>query len=94
MLKLYVTVLLTFAILDAVWIGVLMKGFYSSEFGEIARRQDGAMAPRWPAAILVYLLIPLGIVLFVRPRWEITRRYCRPPVGAPPMGSLLTDSTT
>ena len=67
MLKLYVTVLLTFAILDAVWIGVLMKGFYSSEFGEIARRQDGAMAPRWPAAILVYLLIPLGIVLFVRP---------------------------
>ena len=67
MLKLYVTALLTFAVLDALWIGVFMKGFYNSEFGEIARRHEGAMSPRWPAAILVYLLIPLGIVLFVRP---------------------------
>jgi uncharacterized membrane protein len=65
--KLYLTVLLTFAVLDAVWIGLLMKGFYNHEFGELARRHDGAMSPRWPAAILVYLLIPLGIVLFVRP---------------------------
>ena len=52
---------------DAVWIGVLMKGFYSSELGEIARRDNGSLAPRWPAAVLVYLLIPLGIILFVRP---------------------------
>jgi uncharacterized membrane protein len=67
MLKPYLTVLLTFALLDGLWLGLLMKGFYSSEFGEIARRQEGALSPRWPAAILVYLLIPLGIVLFVRP---------------------------
>jgi len=65
--KLYLSVLLAFAALDALWLGVLMKGFYSNELGEIARRHEGALAPRWPAAILVYLLIPLGIVLFVRP---------------------------
>ena len=65
--KQYLTVLLTFAILDAIWIGVLMKSFYNSELGEIARRHDGALSPRWPAAILVYVLIPLGIVLFVNP---------------------------
>lgn len=65
--KLYLAVFLGFAALDALWIGVLMKDFYSSEFGEIARRENGSLAPRWPAAVAVYLLIPLGIVLFVRP---------------------------
>lgn len=65
--KLYLSILLAFAALDAVWIGVLMKDFYASEFGDIARRQDGSLAPRWPSAVLVYLLIPLGILLFVRP---------------------------
>ena len=33
----------------------------------MARRQGEALAPRWGAALLVYLLIPAGIVLFVRP---------------------------
>jgi uncharacterized membrane protein len=66
-LKLYLSVLLAFIAMDAVWIGLLMKGFYNDELGEIARRHQGDLAPRWPAAVLVYLLIPLGIVLFVRP---------------------------
>ena len=44
-----------------------MKGFYSQELGELARRQESILAPRWGAAMLVYLLIPGGIVLFVRP---------------------------
>lgn len=53
--------------IDLLWLGVVMKGFYNAEVGELARRSGAALAPRWPAAILVYLLIPTGIVLFVRP---------------------------
>ena len=53
--------------IDLLWLGVIMKDFYSNELGELARRQAGAISPRWPAAILVYLLIPAGIVIFVRP---------------------------
>lgn len=52
---------------DLLWIGVLMKPFYLGELGEIARRQGDALTPRWGAAVLVYLLIPLGIIFFVRP---------------------------
>jgi len=52
---------------DLLWLGVFMKGFYDSEVGDLARRAGASLAPRWPAAILVYLLIPAGIVLFVRP---------------------------
>lgn len=54
-------------LIDLVWLGVLMKPFYESQIGELARRNGAALAPRWPAAILVYVLIPAGIVLFVRP---------------------------
>lgn len=54
-------------LIDLVWLGVIMKPFYESQIGELARRNGAALAPRWPAAILVYVLIPAGIVLFVRP---------------------------
>ncbi len=54
-------------VLDFLWLGIAMKGFYDRELGELARRSGGSLSPRWPAAILVYLLIPGGIVLFVRP---------------------------
>lgn len=53
--------------LDYLWIGVLMKGFYLRELGEITRRNGDTLTPRWGAAILVYLLIPAGLLLFVRP---------------------------
>ena len=65
--KMFAIVLPIFLVLDFLWLGVLMKGFYNQELGDLARRQDGALAPRWPAAILVYVLIPAGAVLFVRP---------------------------
>ena len=60
-------VLPIFLLIDLLWLGIVMKGFYSRELGELARRQGDALAPRWGAALLVYLLIPGGIVLFVRP---------------------------
>ena len=66
-LKLFAIVLPVFLLIDLLWLGVVMKGFYSQELGELARREGAALAPRWGAAILVYLLIPGGIVLFVRP---------------------------
>lgn len=66
-LKLFALLLPVFLILDLSWLGILMKSFYSSELGELARRQGESFAPRWGAAILVYLLIPGGLVLFVRP---------------------------
>ncbi len=65
--KTYLCVLPIFLMLDLLWLGVIMKGFYDNELGELARRHGEAFAPRWGAAILVYLLIPGGIVLFVRP---------------------------
>jgi uncharacterized membrane protein len=57
-----------FMALDAMWLGVLMKGFYRQQLAPIARLGDGGIAPNWSAALVVYVLLGSGIALFVMPR--------------------------
>ncbi len=57
-----------FVVLDGVWLGVLMKNFYREQLAPIVRLADGGMAPNWPAAFVVYVLLGTGIALFVIPR--------------------------
>lgn len=66
-LKLFAIVLPIFLLIDLTWLGWIMTSFYNQELGELARRRGESLAPRWGAAVLVYLLIPGGIVLLVRP---------------------------
>jgi uncharacterized membrane protein len=68
--KLYAVALAVFALLDFLWLGVAMSGFYRSQLGPLARTANGAFAPIWPAAVLVYGLLIVGIVTFVLPRVE------------------------
>ncbi len=65
--KLFLIVAPVFLAVDLLWLGVVMKDFYSRELGDLARRVDGALVPRWGAAALVYLMIPAGLVCFARP---------------------------
>jgi len=55
-------------VLDGVWLGLFMKNFYRDQLSPIVRLADGAIAPDWPAAIVVYALLGAGIALFVIPR--------------------------
>jgi uncharacterized membrane protein len=55
-------------VLDGVWLGVLMKNFYRNQLAPIVRLADGGIAPNWPAALVVYVLLGTGIALFVIPR--------------------------
>jgi uncharacterized membrane protein len=66
-LKLFAALAPVMLVVDLLWIGVLMKGFYLRELADIARREGGGLAPRWGAVVLVYIVIPAGLVLFVRP---------------------------
>jgi len=59
----------TFMVLDGVWLGLLMKNFYRDQLAPIVRLADGGgMAPNWPAAFVVYVLLGTGIAVFVMPR--------------------------
>ena len=57
-----------FMVLDGVWLGLLMKNFYRDQLAPIVRLADGGIAPHWPAAFVVYVLLGTGIAVFVIPR--------------------------
>jgi uncharacterized membrane protein len=58
-----------FIVLDGIWLGVVMSGFYKEQLAPIARlSSSGAFAPDWTAAGLVYVLLGAGVALFAAPR--------------------------
>jgi len=67
LLKTYILLLPVLFLIDYVWLGKLMGPFYIRELGPLARSKGQAFAPVVWAAVLVYLLIPLGILVFVLP---------------------------
>lgn len=53
---------------DFVWLGFVMHDFYHHELRGMVRQGPQGFAPRLLPALLVYLLIPAGMLLFVGPR--------------------------
>ena len=63
--------ILSFLVLDLAWLGCVANGFYRQQLGPIAMTgPDGALAPIWAAAAPVYVLMAIGIAVFVVPRAE------------------------
>lgn len=62
----FISTMIFFLFLDLVWLGVVAKNLYSVEYGNLMRRGvDGMLDPHLPAALVVYILFALGILLFV-----------------------------
>jgi len=61
-----ITIPVTLA-LDFLWLGLIAKSFYWKHLGSFLRQADGVMAPIWASAVAVYVLIPVGVALFVMP---------------------------
>ncbi|MBL0225064.1 MAG: DUF2177 family protein [Geobacteraceae bacterium] len=66
--KVYLLCLPFTLLLDYIWLARLMQGFYIKELGPYARVRGTTIIPVYWAAAIVYLLLPLGIVLFALPR--------------------------
>jgi uncharacterized membrane protein len=66
--NLFLVALVSFGVLDGLWLGVLMGGFYKSQLSLLARMSGDKLAPLWGPAIFVYVLLAFGIVGFVLPR--------------------------
>lgn len=63
------TGVVSFMILDGLWLGLLMKRFYRDQLAAIGRLSAaGQFEPNWPAGLMVYLLLGSGIVWLVAPR--------------------------
>ena len=63
--------LVVLLLLDSLWLGLLMTGFYRKGLGQLARTaSDGSFSPLWAAAPPVYLFLVAGLLLFALPRPE------------------------
>jgi len=60
--------IVAFLILDGLWLGVVMKDFYLRQLMPIGRIENGAFVPVWPVAAFVYVLLGVGVAVFVVPR--------------------------
>lgn len=79
-LGIYGGTLAAFLALDALWLGVVARGFYARQLGEMLRGD-----PNWTAAGIFYLIYVVGIVvLAVLPGLEV-----RSPGRALGLGALL-----
>jgi uncharacterized membrane protein len=68
-MKEFIIAIISAGVLDFLWLGVIAKSFYRTHLAGLARvAADGSLQPIWSAALLVYILIPLGIVFFVLPK--------------------------
>ena len=62
-IKAYFGALLTFLVMDGIWLGTIATDFYFGQLGSLLRDE-----PNWLAAITFYLLYIFGIVYFsIRP---------------------------
>jgi len=66
--NLFLVALLSFGLLDSVWLGLIMSTFYKTQLSLLARMSGNKLAPLWGPAMVVYVLLAVGIVAFVIPR--------------------------
>lgn len=60
--------IVSFLILDGIWLGFVANKMYVQAFGPILRLSDGKIQPLWLAAIVVYFALILGVLLFAIPK--------------------------
>jgi len=66
--NLFLVALVSFGLLDSVWLGLIMSTFYKTQLSLLARMSGNKLAPLWGPAMVVYVLLAVGIVAFVIPR--------------------------
>ncbi len=55
----YLAALLTFLVLDGIWLGIVARGFYVDQLGHLMRP-----SPNWGIAGAFYLMYVVGILVF------------------------------
>lgn len=67
MLKSFLVSLVSFAVLDGIWLGFIMKDYNMRQLSEIGRIVDGKFDIQYFPAVLAYLLMATAITAFVMP---------------------------
>lgn len=65
---LFLSTMVAFFLMDMTWLGFIAKNLYADNIGLLMRKTGDAITPNWYAAIIVYIIFALGILLFVLPK--------------------------
>lgn len=57
--------MVSFIVLDALWLGFVMADFYRRHLAHLARMSEGRLDPIWPVAALVYPTLAAGVTVLV-----------------------------
>ncbi|WP_413557417.1 DUF2177 family protein [Bdellovibrio sp. HCB209] len=66
LLKSFLISFASFAILDFIWLGFIMKDFNMRQLSELGRIENGQFNVGYGAAVVVYIMMGLAITFFVR----------------------------
>jgi uncharacterized membrane protein len=66
-LKLYIVAVVTFFVIDLVWLGVVARSFYRNQMGHLLKTDVN-----WAAAVVFYLVFVVGIVVLAA--WPAVER--------------------
>ena len=70
-MKTYFFSLVSFLVLDFIWLGIIVKDFNLHQLREIGRIENGEFKLSYVPAVLTYLLMALGVTLFVLPKISV-----------------------
>lgn len=68
----FLSIYITCFILDMFWLGLIATNLYKNAIGDLMRKSGSTLTPNWPAAMIVYFIITMGIMMFVLPKVENT----------------------
>jgi uncharacterized membrane protein len=60
--------LVAFIIVDFIWLGLAAAKLYQNQLGHLLNMQDGSLKANIPAAVATWILLVVGIMVFVVPR--------------------------
>lgn len=64
-LLLFLIGLITYVLVDGIWLGLIMRTTYQTMLAPHLRYVDGIFAPLWGPGILVWILLVVGLMTFV-----------------------------
>ncbi len=69
-IKIFLSSLLVLGALDFLWLGIIAKNFITRELAPIARMQGSELDAQRLPLVLAYLVMALGMTLFVAPKFS------------------------
>ena len=64
----WIACIISFLVLDGLWLGLIAKNLYRQHLGSVMRLSGGDLSPNWAAALIVYIALIIGVMLFVVPK--------------------------